>query len=64
MGTFLGVLISKGYSILGSILGYPLNYVDLTQRVQVPNNQVLGFWVMVFIVQALGKYMIIGYLDP
>ena len=35
-----------------------------TQRVQVPNNLVLGFWVIVIIVQVLGKYMIIGYLDP
>ena len=29
-----------------------------------PNNQVLGIWVMVIIVQVSGKYMIIGYLDP
>ena len=37
-----------------------------TQRVQVqvPNKQVLGFWVVVSIVQVLGKYMIISYLDP
>ena len=34
------------------------------QRVQVPNNQVLGFGLVVIVVQALGKYMIIGYLDP
>ena len=33
-------------------------------RVQVPNNQVLGFWVTVVIVLVLGKYMIIRYLDP
>ena len=36
----------------------------LTQRVHVPNNEVLGFWVIVVIVQVLGKYMIIRYLDP
>ena len=24
----------------------------------------LGFWVIVIIAQVLGKYMIIGYLDP
>ena len=24
----------------------------------------LGFWVIVILVQVLGKYMIIGYLDP
>ena len=36
----------------------------LTLRVHVPNNWVLGFWVIVIIVQALGKYMIIRYLDP
>ena len=35
----------------------------LTQRVHVPNNLVLGFWVMVVIVQVLGRYMIIRYLD-
>ena len=35
-----------------------------TQRVQVPNNQVLGFGVILTIVQVLGKYMIIRYLDP
>ena len=34
------------------------------QRVQVPNNWVLGFWVIVIIVQVLGKYMIFRYLDP
>ena len=33
-------------------------------RVHVPNNWVLGIWVIVIMVQALGKYMIIGYLDP
>ena len=32
-------------------------------RVQVPNNWVLGYWVIIIIVQVLGKYMIIGYLD-
>ena len=35
-----------------------------TQRVHVPNNSVLGIWVIVIIVQVLGKYMIIWYLDP
>ena len=29
-----------------------------------PNNQVLGFWVVGIIVQVLGKYVIISYLDP
>ena len=33
-------------------------------RVQVPDNQVLGYWVIVVIVQVLGKYRIVGYLDP
>ena len=33
-------------------------------RVQVPNILVLGVWVIVIIVQVLGKYMIIRYLDP
>ena len=30
----------------------------------VPKNWVLGFWVIVNIAQLLGKYVIIGYLDP
>ena len=34
------------------------------QRVHAPNNQLLGFWVIVIMVQALGKHMIIRYLDP
>ena len=33
-------------------------------RVHVPNNKGLGFWVIVIIVQVLGKHMIFGYLDP
>ena len=36
----------------------------ITLRVQVPKNWVLGIWVIVIIVQVLGKYMIIRYLDP
>ena len=36
----------------------------LSQRVQVPNNCVLGFGVIVIRVQVLSKYMIVGYLDP
>ena len=38
------------------------NYIAL--RVQVSNNQVLGYWVIVIIVQVLGKCVSIGYLDP
>ena len=37
---------------------------SLALRVHVPNNWVLGFWVVMVIVQVLGQYMIIGYLDP
>ena len=37
--------------------------LGLIQRVQVPNNQVLGIWLIVLIVQVLGKCMIITYLD-
>ena len=33
-------------------------------RVHVPNNWVLGCWVIGIVVQVLGKYMIIRYLDP
>ena len=28
------------------------------------NNEVRGFGVIVIVVQVLGEYMIIGYLDP
>ena len=38
--------------------------IRVAQRVHVPNNQVLGFWVFIILVQVLGKYMIIRYLDP
>ena len=34
-----------------------------TLRVQVPNIEVLGIWGIVTVVQVLGGYMIIGYLD-
>ena len=48
------------YQLLSKLLqvGY------ITQRVRVPNNLVLGFWVIVIIIQVLGKYMVISYLDP
>ena len=36
----------------------------VTQRVHLPNNWVLGFRVIVFVVQVLDKYIIIRYLDP
>ena len=35
-----------------------------TLRVHVPNNWVPRVLVMVIIVEVLGKYMIIEYLDP
>ena len=35
-----------------------------TQRVQGPNNLVLGFREIILLVLVLGKYMIIRYLDP
>ena len=37
---------------------------ELTLRVHVPNTKVLRIWVIVIVVQVLGKYRIIGYLDP
>ena len=44
---------------------WTLRRVDpYTLRVQVLNDWVLGFWVIVIVVQVLGKYMIIRYLDP
>ena len=42
----------------------PLLEIEDNQRVQVLHNQVLGFWVIRIIVQFLGMYMIIRYLDP
>ena len=41
-----------------------LGLLVVTLRVQVANNYVLGFRVIVIVVQVLGEYMIIGYLDP
>ena len=32
--------------------------------VQIPNDEVLGFGVILILVQAAGQYMIIRYLDP
>ena len=36
---------------------------NYSPRVYVPNNLVLGFWVIVIVVQFLGEYMKIEYLD-
>ena len=36
---------------------------SLTLRVHVPTDWVLGFWVIVSIIQVSGGYMIIRYLD-
>ena len=66
----LGFVCKSSQQARGSLLvlclqGYQeLDKSSITQRVQVPNNWVLGFWVIVIIVQVLGRYMIIGYLDP
>ena len=38
--------------------------VVLTLRVQVPKKKVLGILVIIILVQVLGKYMIVGHLDP
>ena len=54
-GSYFSVSIGPGF--LGKV-------AQVTQRVHVPNNWVLGFWVVVIMVQVLGKYMTIGYLDP
>ena len=39
-------------------------FIPVTYRVQVFNTKVLRIWVRVIVVQVLGKYMSIGYLDP
>ena len=36
----------------------------ISQRVQVPNNLVLGFGVIMIVVQVLDKHLMIRYLDP
>ena len=38
--------------------------MSLTQRVQVPNNQVVRSVIKVIIVHVLGKYVIIKHLEP
>ena len=35
-----------------------------TRGAQVPDDHVLGFGVKVMVVQVLGKYLIIGHLEP
>ena len=35
-----------------------------SQRVHVPNDLVLGIWVVLVVIQVLVKYMIIRYLHP
>ena len=49
---------------LGSKAIFNYNETTITQRVRVPNIWVPGIWVIVIIIEVLGKYMIIGYLDP
>ena len=45
-------------------MGFPVNYTaKVSQSVHVANNYVLGIWVRVLVVQVLGKYVIIRYLD-
>ena len=51
---------SYSYSYSYSYYYYYLS----TLRVHVPDNWALGFWVIVLIVQVLGKYMMIRHLDP
>ena len=45
-------------------LGGPEGCPYTTLRVHVPNYWVLRVLAIVIVVQVLGKYMIIGYLDP
>ena len=53
------------FALTGQVIAAELSILDhTTPRVQVPNNWVLGIWVLVIIVQVWGKYMIIGHLDP
>ena len=40
------------------------NAKALSLRVRVPNSWVPGLGLIVFIMQVLGKYMVIRYLDP
>ena len=46
-----------------SLRGWGCGVCDF-QRVHVPNNLVLGFWVIEIIVPVLGKDMTTRYLDP
>ena len=57
----LKLLGSPKFIIVAVLLSAKL---ELPQRVQIPNNKGLGFWVIVIIAQVLGKYMMIRYLDP
>ena len=53
----------KGPPDLGNSKSLGLRVPPVALRVQVPNHSVLGFWVVIIVVQVLGKYMIIRYLN-
>ena len=51
----------------GGLVGgipYLLGFKGLGFRVQASNNWVLGAWLIIVVVQVLGRYMNIRYLDP
>ena len=55
--------VGRGCFVLGQSIGTWTLRVLKTLRVHVTNTLVLGFGVII-IIQVLGKYMIIRYLDP
>ena len=73
MGTLSGLPIIRTRIFWGLYWGSPFRGNHQFYRVSqneyprgskyIPNNLVLGFWVVVIIVQGLGQYMIIRYLD-
>ena len=58
------MLSSKVLSIMLMVMLNEIVPCSTSLRVQVPNYLVRGVWVIVTVVQVLGKHMIVGYLDP
>ena len=53
-----------GVAWLSVCFGYFLSLRFITLRVRIPNDEVLGIWVVVVLERVFGEHVIIEYLDP
>ena len=60
IGSALGVAAQDRFGLQSPSTPLTVSLTRLTQRVHVRNNQVLGIWVLVIVVQVWGKHMILG----